>query len=235
MRYIARIGSFILSCSRVFSCTKTFMPFNFWDALFRMLIADAERAAAALEQSGNADAATLATLREARRVLAEATRSVQAAELKPGSPLTPPTSTKNNEDGTAFSGSRMDDFHSRIWTEGGNIEDCPHSIPIRMSMGKVPSREGYDLDGVSWSNGSRMSGWAASQSDAAKEQVLEEDAVDHTTGSQGQNEEAVHREEYGNLAADGTDGPRLPKNENGGRKKRWHRGRLVAIDEDERT
>ena len=97
----------------------------------------------------------------------------------------------------------------------------------------MPSREGHDLHGVSWSNGSRMSRWAASQSDAAKEQVLEEDPVDYTTGSQGQNEEAVHREEYRNLAAERTNSPRLPKNENGGRKKRWHRGRLVAIDEDE--
>ena len=47
--------------------------FHFWNAL---LIADAETAAAALEHSGNADAATLATLREAPRVLAEAPRSL---------------------------------------------------------------------------------------------------------------------------------------------------------------
>ncbi|XP_024357521.1 uncharacterized protein [Physcomitrium patens] len=50
----------------------------------RMLIANAEKAAIALEKVGNADPATLATLRETRRLLAEATRSVQAAELSQG-------------------------------------------------------------------------------------------------------------------------------------------------------
>lgn len=52
--------------------------------VFSMLIANAEKAAIALEKVGNADPATLATLRETRRLLAEATRSVQAAELSQG-------------------------------------------------------------------------------------------------------------------------------------------------------
>lgn len=213
----------------------------------RMLIANAERAANALEQAGNADAATLATLREARRVLAEATRSVQAAKLKPGSSSdksTPSGISRPKESEKAASVRRSGGFHGRLWTEGDSIEDCPHPIPIR--LGRLPSREEKPLphmDEVSripTSNGSRSAEQVASQAVMAEDEEAEDQAEDQSPGSAGQHGEAGHGEECRMAAAaEGfgrEGGPRAAKSQSrSGSKKRWHRGRLVVMNDEERT
>lgn len=213
----------------------------------RMLIANAERAANALEQAGNADAATLATLREARRVLAEATRSVQAAELKPGSSSnksTPSGSSIPKEGGKAASVRRSGGFHDRLWTEGDSIENCPHPIPIR--LGRLPSREEKPLpqmDEVSRiprSSGSGSAEWVASQAMMAEDGEAEDQAEDQSPDSAGQPGEAGHGEgSRMAAAAEGfgrEGGPRSAKSQGrSGSKKRWHRGRLVVMNDEERT
>lgn len=208
-----------------------------------MLIANAEKAANALEQAGNADAATLATLREARRVLAEATRSVQAAELKPASSSdksTPSGSSRPKEREKAASVSRSGGFHGRLWTEGDSIEDCPHPIPIR--PGRLPSRKEKPLplphvdevSGVPTSSGSGSAKWDA-------DGEAEDQAEDQSPGSVGQHGEAGHGEECrmaaaaeGRFGREG--GARSAKSQSrSGSKKRWHRGRLVVMNDEERT
>lgn len=195
----------------------------------RMLIANAERAANALEQAGNADAATLATLREARRVLAEATRYVQASEVKPGTSVsldksTPPRSSPTKESEKKFG------FHSRIWTEGDSLEDCPHPIPIRpvklSSRGERQQQQPPQLDET-----------VHPSSDSGSREAEPEDAV----GSSDHHEETVHPGEELHMAAAATaaaaaeEGSRSSQSSTtgSGSKKRWHRGRLVVMDEDE--
>lgn len=116
----------------------------------RMLIADAERAANALERAAKTNKATMATLIETRRLIAEATRSMQAAErgrtpdgdantvlsepklmasIKT-SPRPKSSDVKGEEEISALSiGS---DFHRRIWPSSDDMVECPHPISLRV-------------------------------------------------------------------------------------------------------
>ncbi|KAG0597980.1 hypothetical protein M758_12G035000 [Ceratodon purpureus] len=140
----------------------------------RMLIADAERAASALEQAGTTDAATMAKLIETRKLLAEATRSMQAAERKQVTSLGKSRNLEIQENEKLRSLSTSSDFHSRIWTTGDNLADCPHPIPIRIgSRGSKEHQLHLGLGGNLSSSSSMSSRWATSPSDLI-EDILEE-------------------------------------------------------------
>ena len=117
--------------------------------LARMLIADAETAANALERAAKTDKATMAAWLETRRLSTEATRSMQAAQrgqTPDGDANTdlnepkhlasiktsprPKSSDVKEEEITALSiGS---DFHRRIWPSSDDMVECPHPISLRV-------------------------------------------------------------------------------------------------------
>lgn len=116
----------------------------------RMLIADAEVAANALERAAKTDKATMDAWLETRRLGTEATRSMQAAQrgrtpdgdantdlnepkhlasIKT-SPRPKSSDVKGEEEISALSiGS---DFHRRIWPSSDDMVECPHPISLRV-------------------------------------------------------------------------------------------------------
>lgn len=118
-----------------------------------MLIADAERAARSLERVAETNKDTMASLMETRRLLAQATRSMETADgcWEQETPF-PDLPTKINEGESSSSRNVLSqtveeaeveglaaaisetDFHSRVWTTGHKMAECPHPIPLRVSQ-----------------------------------------------------------------------------------------------------
>lgn len=116
-----------------------------------MLIADAERAARSLERVAETDRITMASLIETRRLLAEATRFMQTADGC-WAEQTPDVDLPTKINDRASSGSQNPlpqtreeaedlvatiahtNFHSRLWTTGHKMAQCPHPIPLRGSQ-----------------------------------------------------------------------------------------------------
>ena len=223
----------------------------------RMLIADAERAANALERAAKTNKATMATLIETRRLIAEATRSMQAAErgrtpdgdantdlsepkhmasLKT-SPRPKSSDLKEDEEISALSiGS---DFHRRVWTSSDDIVECPHPIPLRVSdlrSGNLELRMSELKEKIQNVRSGSVGGLVSSLPDLSRNT---KPTFEATTGNQ-EHDQTGKAESYSRVVEEtlqSKDGQGFPlhSSSSSSGKKKWVRGRLVSTEEENGT
>lgn len=220
----------------------------------RMLIADAERAANALERAAKSDKATMATLIETRRLIAEATRSMQAAERvrtpdgDPNTDLSGPkhmASTKtsphpissdldDNEDFSTLSiGSN---FHRRVWTSSHNMLECPHPIPLRVGdlrSGNLELRMSELKAKFQNVRSGSVAGWISSLPDLSRntKPTFEVSTSNQEHDNTGQEEPHPRVVDESLQNEDGQGFLKHSSSSSSGKKK-WLRGRLVSADEN---